>query len=249
VPPKEREMNNQFGQPGKFALEMAKKRRAKIILIGVIMIALVVILSLLLNSHTVTIIGGTATLIIFIIFLLTPRITKLLVRKPGIEYKKWLRGAEGEETVGFLLSLLGEDYVINNDVKCAHGNIDHIVHDKSGNIFMIETKAHGGRVTARGDQLFLNGHSFIEKNVVRQAINNTFWLKEQIELSLRLEARVTAVLVFTNAEVYVNKPIRNMVYCIDKATLLDFIRGTRAASPAGLKLWEKRANALLKKPG
>ena len=52
---------------------------------------------------------------------------------------------------------LGNDYMIMHDWTSPYGNIDHIVYDKTGNIFILETKSHYGKVTASGDQLLATG--------------------------------------------------------------------------------------------
>jgi hypothetical protein len=45
-----------------------------------------------------------------------------------------------------------------HDVVSPYGNIDHIVLNAQGGIFLIETKAHGGRVSVVDGRLLVNGH-------------------------------------------------------------------------------------------
>ncbi len=72
--------------------------------------------------------------------------------------KQALRGAKAEEKIGELLEQLPDDeYYVLNDVKSSYGNIDHIVIKKNCGIFLLETKAHGGRVEIDGDTLLVNG--------------------------------------------------------------------------------------------
>lgn len=57
-------------------------------------------------------------------------------------------GAGGEEHVGSILSLLGEEWSVIHDARIGAGNIDHIVVGPGG-VFAIETKARGGNVRVR----------------------------------------------------------------------------------------------------
>ena len=63
------------------------------------------------------------------------------------KFDRWLRGAEGEESVGAILDgLAGESWLPIHDVSLGHGNVDHIVVGPGG-IFTIETKANRGRIS------------------------------------------------------------------------------------------------------
>ncbi len=230
-------MQNQFGTAGKSVREMARQRRRTIYFI----LAIVTILTLadvifLANNNNVRLIGGGATLVILVLLYLLPSIADRFLKKPEKEYGQMKRGAVGEEVVGALLAQLGADYVVQHDTISPYGNIDHIVYDSRGNIFMLETKSHRGRVTAEGEKLLLNGHDF-EKDILHQALNNSFWLKEKLEAKLGVQAWITPVLVFTKAFVTFRKPIKGVHY-LHKKYLLEFILKNRASSPAGVKLWE-----------
>jgi hypothetical protein len=107
------------------------------------------------------------------------------------------RGAGGEEKVAVILEALPDDYTIIHDLPCPLGNIDHVVVAPHG-MFLVETKAHGGRVTTAGGQLLLNG-KLPEKDFVGQALGNALWLKQTLAEKPGLEVWVDAVLVFSNA--------------------------------------------------
>ena len=66
------------------------------------------------------------------------------------EEKRALRGAKGEEKVADLLGQLGEGYAVYHDLPSPYGNIDHLVLSRTQGLFLIETKAHGGRVRCDG---------------------------------------------------------------------------------------------------
>ncbi len=76
----------------------------------------------------------------------------LRVRK---KYQRWEKGATGEETVAYYLSILEPTYKIYNDLLLpdAKGNIDHLVVGKGG-IFVIETKYFTGKIYCEKDEWY-----------------------------------------------------------------------------------------------
>ncbi len=59
---------------------------------------------------------------------------------------RWLRGAEGERTVGAICAELEADgWHAIHDVSLGHGNVDHVLVGPGG-IFTIETKSHRGDI-------------------------------------------------------------------------------------------------------
>lgn len=233
-------MRNQFGQAGKTTREGGRKKRNQAKLAAVIIIIATIFVVAIIYKSLLATFGGVGVLILFaIIWIVVPKIADRAIDPKLNEEKKYNRGAKAEEKIGELLAQLGSDYVVMNDWRSPYGNIDHIVHDNRGNIFMIETKSHGGRVQPQGDTLLLNGHEIIEKNIIQQSLSNSFWMKEKIEQSVGMTAWITPVIVFTNAFVEFGKPIKG-VYYLNKKFLLQFIREHKGSSPAGLKLWEMR---------
>jgi hypothetical protein len=231
-------MQNQFGQAGRSARETGKKKRSDALWIGIGAIAVVVVLGFVLINNKVFGLGGGAILVILILMKIMPDLIKKPIDRRLKEEKKYNQGAKGEEDIGQLLAQLGPDYVVMHDWESPYGNIDHIVYDKAGNIFMIETKSHYGKVEAQGDNLLRDGRPF-EKDIIHQSLSNSFWMKNKIEQKLGLKAWVTPVLVFTNAFVVFGQPIKS-VYYMNKKYLVKFIQEHKDSSPAGLKLWEMR---------
>ncbi len=232
-------MQNPFGTAGKSVREMAKRRRRIIYFILIIVIFLTVVgVIFLADRRNLPKVGGWALAILAFLYLL-PSIADLFLKKPEKEYGQMKRGAVGEEQVGALLAQLDpKNYVVMHDQKSPYGNIDHIVYDSRGTIFLLETKSHSGTVTSVNGKLLLNNHNF-EKDIIKQALDNAYWLKEKLEKDLGVNAWITVVLVFTNAFVAPGKPIKN-VHCVNKLYLLKFIQRTKASSPTGMKLWEKK---------
>lgn len=235
-------MNNQFGVAGKSTREGGRKKRGTAVGIAVFAIIAVLIGAFLINNAKAFGLGGIAILIILVGMRILPDIIDRPLTRALKQEKQYNRGAKGEEQVGDILAQLGNDFVVMHDQVSPYGNIDHIVYDKRGNIFMLETKSHWGRVSAQGDQLLLNGHAF-EKNIISQSLANSFWMKEKIEADLKVKAWITPVLVFTNAFVEFGKPIKG-VYYTNKKYLLQFLQRTNTSSPAGKKLWEMRIQSM-----
>ena len=104
---------------------------------------------------------------------------------------------------------MGDDYLVIHDVTADYGNIDHVVIGKDGNVFMIETKAHGGKVTIQKDHVLVNGHP-PEKDFIKQSLRNSYWLRDKIETVTGIKPFVVPILVFTNAMVGYYPPCRGV---------------------------------------
>jgi hypothetical protein len=123
--------------------------------------------------------------------------------------KRATRGAEGEETIGAMLDSLGDEYLTVHDVVSRYGNIDHVVIAKHGGLFLIETKAHGGKVSVVNRRVLVNGRE-PEKDFIAQALKNTYWLRDRVREVTGLEIWITPVLVFANAFVEHAPPIKGV---------------------------------------
>jgi len=152
------------------------------------------------------------------------------------EERRAVRGATAEEKIGSILNNLGEDYVVIHDVPSPYGNIDHIVMSNQGSIFLIETKAHGGKVCVANGQLLVNGHE-PEKDFITQALKNTYWLRDTICDVINFKAWITPIVVFTNAFVERTAPIKGVVI-INKKYLPNVLE--RPNARAQNLVWENR---------
>src|ERR1700747_3508520 len=63
------------------------------------------------------------------------------------EERRAVRGAKGEEFIGAMLEGLNDRFLIFHDLPSPCGNIDRFVVSKETGLFLIETKAHGGRIS------------------------------------------------------------------------------------------------------
>ena len=112
------------------------------------------------------------------------------------------QGAEAEAYVRRILYQLPKrQFSIFNDIRAKYGNIDHLVINRHGKIFLIETKSHRGKVTYDGKHLCLNGKPF-RKNPIAQVARNIKWLRTTIENTCGPTPWITGIIVFTNASIY-----------------------------------------------
>lgn len=226
---------------GQSTRDMAEKRyRARLRFVLPLAAIVLVLLLLMCNSSSLQI-GGIAVIVIAVVIsLLTDYIDSKAKRMIKEEHRA-IRGAQGEEQIGSLLESLGDDYFVIHDVESAYGNIDHVVISKLGEVFLIETKAHGGRVSSANGQLLLNGHT-PEKDFIGQTLRNTYWLKDKIHSDIGLDVWINSILVFTNAFVERIAPIKE-VTVINRRYLTAALQ-KKVASPSGSALWENRENIL-----
>jgi len=141
------------------------------------------------------------------------------------------------EKIGSLLETLGENHLVIHDIESPYGNIDHIVISNQSGVFLLETKAHGGKVSVSNGQLLVNGHD-PEKDFIAQALNSTYWLRDKIHPMVNADVWVTPTLVFTNAFVERTAPIKGMTI-INKKFLLNLLQKPKS-NPKNLVIWENR---------
>ncbi len=214
----------------------ARRRKVNIqILVGGL-VALLVLLLVVLNSEALGIGGGGVLLLVAVAWFIM-RQTETESRKMEKMERRAIRGAKAEERVASILDDLGEDFLVLHDVPSPYGNIDHIVISRQSGIFLIETKAHGGRVSIVEGQLLVNGH-VPEKNFITQTLKNTFWLRDEIQRAADAQAWIIPLIVFTNAFVEPGPPIKNVLVVSKKylPTVLRRSDGNRHASA----IWDRR---------
>lgn len=230
-------MNDQTKRAGQSTREMAEKRYRNRVWFVLLTLGFLFLILLAVNNSKALGLGGAGFLGLLILARLITNYSNARTRKMMKEERRAIRGAKGEETVGSLLGTLGDDYLVVHDIETPFGNIDHIVIGRQSGIHLIETKAHGGRVTAAQDGLLVNGHE-PEKDFIAQALNNTFWLRDTVQKTIGVEAWIAPVVVFTNAFVERTPPIRG-VTIVNKKFLLNVIQRANA-KPQNLTFWENR---------
>jgi Nuclease-related domain len=120
-------------------------------------------------------------------------------------------GAGGEEHVGEVLSLLGEEWSVIHDALIGYGNVDHIVIGPAG-VFTIETKSRGGSVRVHD----------IHGATLRQARS------QRRRLEAITGCNVEPLLVFSHA--WVDRPLarRGGVRVLPARMLVAHLRGRKA---------------------
>jgi hypothetical protein len=227
-----------MNQAGKSTRKMAQNRRrtTNLTLVGVLILAIILALTIQ-NWQAIGLGGGTVLVLLVLLRVLPDLIDKPIKRRIKAE-RRADRGAAAEEVVGDLLAGLGEEFFVLNDILSPYGNIDHIVIGTNSGVFLLETKAHGGRVEILLDGLLVNGKP-PEKDFVAQALKNTYWLRDQIEAETGFKPWITPVIVFTNAFVVAGKPIKG-VYVVNKKFLTSLLDKPGRSTETLERLWNAR---------
>jgi hypothetical protein len=191
------------------------------------------------NARTAGI-GGMGVLLLLILLQVVPDLIEGSVGRKLKKEKRAIRGARAEEVIGALLADLSEDYYVLNDIDSPYGNIDHIVISKYSGIFLIETKAHGGRVEVKGETLFVNG-KIPEKNFIAQALSNAYWLRDEISQIVGSKPWINPIIVFTNAFVSQTTPVKG-VSIIPKKYLLNALHRQNRSNAVNEQVWAKKEN-------
>lgn len=230
-------MNNRGKRAGKSTREMSDKRyKSRIWFVLLTTGAALLILVLISNSKALGISGfGFLGLIVLVRLLLDFSDAK--ASRMMKEERRAVRGAQAEERIGSILDELGEDSFVLHDIPSPYGNIDHILMNKQGGVFLIETKAHGGRVSVANGSLLVNGHE-PEKDFIAQALKNTYWLRDTLRDTINIEPWITPVIAFTNAFVERTAPIKGVV--IVNAKYLPNVLRRSTTRVQNLKTWENR---------
>lgn len=227
---------------GKSTRKMAARRRANGWLWLVVgFVAILVVNQLLFNSPDLDL-GNWGIILLFPLLGFLLNLAETFSRKQYKAERRAERGAVAEERIGNILSELGEGYLVLHDIVSPYGNIDHLVISRQAGIFLIETKAHGGRVSFSQAGLLVNSHA-PEKDFVAQALRNVYWLRQQVAPLLGKKPWITALIVFTNAFVEAGRPVRG-VSVINGKYLLRFIQRPAPPKPENEMLWEKRHEIL-----
>jgi hypothetical protein len=201
---------------GKSTRRLAERWRTRRTIIGWAAISLLFIVSVLavlcfLGNNT-SIFAAGSLLLLCVSFLTM----KAVERIAGHELDKLLRrerrahrGAFAEEKIRALLDGLADNYVVRHDVNTGRGNIDHLVFRRDGAVFLIETKSHSGWITRHDDELRRNGQS-LEKDFIRQTLDNVSWLKKGLKARIGFEPWIYAAIVFTDAHVEKHLQLKNV---------------------------------------
>jgi hypothetical protein len=228
---------NIMDKAGRSARKMAAQRRSKSLTYAFIVLGITIALLLLATNWRAFGIPGLGLLVVVVVLKVLADILMSRSDRLSKLERRAIRGAKGEETVERILDSLGSTFYVLHDIECPYGNIDHIVLSQSNGVFLIETKAHGGKAEVLNDRLLVNGKP-PEKDFLVQATRNIYWLKEKLSLAYGLNVWITPVIVFTNAFVPPIKPVKGVVITNNKYLTNVLSRGQSTAATA--YLWQRR---------
>jgi hypothetical protein len=142
--------------------------------------------------------------LLIMLFALAALLVSVFSYRRGLSY---LSGLGGEKTVIKVLSKLGDEYALLNDLmlRDRSGNVDHVVLGPNG-VFVIETKNYRGRIFCYGDKWYRqsgNGKTPLPGSPSNQAKSNAMRIKKILAASVA-DSRgvwVDAVVVFSNKHV------------------------------------------------
>lgn len=231
-------MNSSKRPAGKSTREMADKRYKSRVWLVLLLGGLGFLLfALAFNSTVLKLVGGVGFLVLLFLGRLVLDFVDIKANSMMKQERRAVRGAKAEEKIGSILDALDDTYFVIHDVSSPYGNIDHIVLNSQGGVFLIETKAHGGRVSVIEGRLLVNGKD-PEKDFVAQALRNTYWLRDTILKQTQQEAWITPILVFTNAFVERTSPIKG-VSIINKKYLPNLL-AKPSSKAANRAVWSHR---------
>lgn len=232
-------MSNRSGTAGKSTRQMAQRRRKSAIWMAIFIIVAALILTLVILNQKALGLGGGVVLVLLILLRLLPDLMNRPISRQIKARDRADRGALAEEKIGDLLAQLDpQAFFVLHDVPSPYGNIDHIVIGKETGVFMLETKAHGGRVEISQGHLLVNDKP-PEKDFIAQALKNTYWLRDEIEKATGSKVWITPVVVFTNAFVQAGKPVKG-VSVVNKKYLPSLLKRPVRSEQGLADVWEAR---------
>lgn len=225
---------------GKSTRQLAERRREhrKIIgwsAIGLVFAVGVVLVTRLWGYHP-SVFQSSGLLLSVILFaiavdrIVVPKMDRLFRREGNAH-----RGTVAEERIGAVLDGLPRNYAVRHDVNTGRGNIDHLVFRRDGAVFLIETQSHSGRITRQDGQLRRNGQ-LLEKNFVRQTLDQVSWLKQFLKARAGFEPWIHAAIVFTDAHVEKNLHL-NHVDVFQASDLSRWLERAGGNPRAAVMLW------------
>ena len=152
----------------------------------------------------------------------------------------WLAGAAAEEQVARRLSVLeSRGWTIRHNIpKPGGGDVDHIACGPRG-VFVIETKAHRGKVAVESGVLTFNKR-MPERDSVQQVFQNTLFIKDHLKRELNRSCWIVSVVCLTEAFVNgyrIDIPERK-VHVVKVERLIEFLENyddTRPLNPEQIR--------------
>ena len=229
---------NKNNLAGESTNKLADNRYKKMIIFGIVGIAIFILIILVLNNSKALGIGGAGILILLFVIKIFPDIFDRQLNKKVKEVTRARKGAKEEVRVDSIFSDLIDDYFVINDIETTFGNIDHVIIKRDAGIFLIETKSHYGKVSVQENTIYINDH-LPEKDFISQTMKNTYWLRDRLKECIGLEIWVNPIIVFTNAFVPPISPIKGIKIVNIRFLLNTLERFTRSNS-INDEIWDNR---------
>ena len=228
---------NKMGKAGRSTRKMAAKRRSAAFIYLLLAVSVAIVLIALSSNSQALGITGLDLLGVIVVLGIVINILKYQANRQFKAERRAVRGARAEETIEDVLNELGENFYALHDIRSPYGNIDHIVLGQQSGIYLLETKAHGGKVEVLDSGLLVNGKP-PEKDFIAQVLRNTYWLKEELKKISGADVWITPVVIFTNTFVLPSKPVKGVVV-VNKKYLANTLREGRPSATVA-RLWEMR---------
>lgn len=218
-----------LGQSGRYTSDQEMKLRRKIMVTVCVVIAILgVLLGLVLStSIPVTWLSGWSGCVISLFGVLAIWATgKYGIRRLNELDKlknNFTRGANGEIAVGNILAEFPNEYCVINGLSTPNGDLDHVVVGPTG-VYVLDTKAWRGVVTADGKGELLLNDQATDKPYVRQFVGRMMGVREKVlTLAPGMEAHFNAVFVFTAARIEAKWGTTGKLNCITDDQLHSYI--------------------------
>jgi Holliday junction resolvase-like predicted endonuclease len=167
-------------------------------------------------------VSNNALLLLIVIILgvlVTSWLTGFFLRKSY----KFYRGFSGEKEIAKTLGELPDDFSVFQDVIVGDnkGNLDFVVTGPGG-IFIIEVKAHRGKIGFDGRNLTVRNRA---QNFLRQAHGEMWALKQHLSQKIKQEVHIYSIIVFSSPYATLNTGSSSIsgVYILPKYSLVSFL--------------------------
>ncbi len=158
----------------------------------------------------------------YILFLIGARLAYTEAGEKWLAAKRADQGAAGEEEIAKTLEQLPQGWTIERGVVLDRmGDIDFLLQSPKGTTFVLEVKAHKGKISWSGTALCRISKGVgipFEKDFLTQTINQATTIRELRQLS-----SVVPLLVFTQAKVLINERIQRHVHILQQDELIKFL--------------------------
>ena len=189
-----------FGAPSRYLLIRERISVAAAISYGVVIVVFA-LLGARSNGNYLSKPGSSilAVLLASTLFFIPFYFGSKLLLKENVESKKFRKGRKAEAEAFEALKKLPDTFSIfyNIHPDGRADNVDFAVVGPTG-VYAIEVKSHSGRIGYDGKEITLDGHSFLDKELPRQAFDGAIRIHDAIKKRCNWDIFVTPVLVFTS---------------------------------------------------